>query len=188
MAHRGCREARRDWASRCCRCSTRMRDSAARRRRPGSGASCIRRTRLRTCIDRLRERAAEHGYVLGVAPHSLRAVTAEELGQIVRLAPELRRRSTSMPPSRRARSTSAYAATRMRPVEWLLTQARADARWCIVHATHMTEREIDGAGGERRGRGARADDRGRSRRRHVSRRSRTSRPTDASASAAIRTP
>ena len=30
--------------------------------------------------DRLRERRAEHGYVLGVAPHSLRAVTPEELG------------------------------------------------------------------------------------------------------------
>jgi hypothetical protein len=29
----------------------------------------------------------------------------------------------------------------MRPVEWLLTQAHVDARWCIVHATHMTERE-----------------------------------------------
>ena len=30
----------------------------------------------------------------------------------------------------------------MRPVEWLLTQAQVDARWCIVHATHMTEKEI----------------------------------------------
>ena len=29
----------------------------------------------------------------------------------------------------------------MRPVEWLVTQAKADARWCLVHATHMTEHE-----------------------------------------------
>ena len=35
-----------------------------------------------------------------------------------------------------------FAWSRMRPVEWLLTQASVDARWCIVHATHMTEREI----------------------------------------------
>jgi formimidoylglutamate deiminase len=32
----------------------------------------------------------------------------------------------------------------MRPVEWLLSQAPIDARWCIVHATHMTDREVNG--------------------------------------------
>ena len=37
-------------------------------------------------FDRLREGIGEHGYVLGIAPHSLRAVTPEELGQVVRLA------------------------------------------------------------------------------------------------------
>ena len=37
-----------------------------------------------------------------------------------------------------------YAWSRMRPIEWLLTQANIDARWCIVHATHMTEREVAG--------------------------------------------
>ena len=90
--------------------------------------------------DRLSERAAELGYVLGVAPHSLRAVTAEEIGQIVRLA------GPSTPIHIHAAEQTrevdeCYALTRMRPVEWLLTQAHVDARWCIVHATHMTERE-----------------------------------------------
>jgi formimidoylglutamate deiminase len=90
--------------------------------------------------DRLRERSAEHGYVLGIAPHSLRAATAEELGQIVRLA------GPSAPIHIHAAEQTrevddCFAATRMRPVEWLLTQAHADSRWCIVHATHMTERE-----------------------------------------------
>ena len=28
-----------------------------------------------------------------------------------------------------------------RPVEWLLDHAPVDARWCLVHATHMTEEE-----------------------------------------------
>ena len=28
-----------------------------------------------------------------------------------------------------------------RPVEWLLANAPVDARWCLVHATHMTEAE-----------------------------------------------
>ncbi|MET0344923.1 MAG: amidohydrolase family protein, partial [Casimicrobiaceae bacterium] len=37
-----------------------------------------------------------------------------------------------------------FAWSRMRPIEWLLTQANIDERWCIVHATHMTEREVAG--------------------------------------------
>ena len=29
-----------------------------------------------------------------------------------------------------------------RPVEWLLAHGTIDARWCLVHATHMVEREV----------------------------------------------
>jgi formimidoylglutamate deiminase len=28
-----------------------------------------------------------------------------------------------------------------RPVEWLLARGDVNARWCLVHATHMAERE-----------------------------------------------
>lgn len=31
-----------------------------------------------------------------------------------------------------------------RPVEWLLDNAAVDARWCLVHATHMEEGEVAG--------------------------------------------
>jgi formimidoylglutamate deiminase len=91
--------------------------------------------------DRLREATGKHGYVLGVAPHSLRAVTPEELGQVVRLA------ATGSPVHIHAAEQTkevddCYAWSRMRPVEWLLTQASVDERWCIVHATHMTEKEV----------------------------------------------
>jgi len=37
-----------------------------------------------------------------------------------------------------------YAWSRMRPVEWLLANQAVDQRWCMVHATHMTEREVQG--------------------------------------------
>uniref|UniRef100_UPI00131C6708 amidohydrolase family protein n=1 Tax=Methylocapsa sp. S129 TaxID=1641869 RepID=UPI00131C6708 len=30
-----------------------------------------------------------------------------------------------------------------RPVEWLLDNAPVDARWCLIHATHMDERETE---------------------------------------------
>jgi formimidoylglutamate deiminase len=87
--------------------------------------------------------APEHGFVVGVAPHSLRAVTGEELGHIVHVAP------ASAPLHIHAAEQTkeideCYAWSRMRPVEWLLTQANIDARWCVVHATHMTDREVSG--------------------------------------------
>ncbi len=92
-------------------------------------------------FDRLREGAGKHGYVLGVAPHSLRAVTPEELGQVVRLV------AADAPVHIHAAEQTkevddCFAWSRMRPVEWLLTQANVDARWCIVHATHMTDKEV----------------------------------------------
>jgi formimidoylglutamate deiminase len=93
-------------------------------------------------FDRLRERAAANGYVLGVAPHSLRAVTAEELGQVVRLADA--GGPIHIHAAEQTREVDdCFAWSRMRPVEWLLTQAHVDRRWCIVHATHMTEREVE---------------------------------------------
>ena len=80
---------------------------------------------------------------MGVAPHSLRAVTAEELGQVVRLAPP--GAPLHIHAAEQTREVDeCFAWSRMRPIEWLLTQANIDERWCIVHATHMTEREVAG--------------------------------------------
>ena len=33
------------------------------------------------------------------------------------------------------------AALGARPVEWLLNNANVNARWCLIHATHMTDAE-----------------------------------------------
>jgi formimidoylglutamate deiminase len=92
-------------------------------------------------VERLRARA--HGVVLGVAPHSLRAVTREELAEVVRMV------AADAPVHIHAAEQTGevdecYAATGMRPVEWLLAHARLDRRWCVVHATHMTARETAG--------------------------------------------
>ncbi len=91
--------------------------------------------------ERLQQGISTHGYVLGVAPHSLRAVTPEEMGHVVRLA------AADAPVHIHAAEQTkevddCFAWSRLRPVEWLLTQASVDARWCIVHATHMTEKEV----------------------------------------------
>jgi len=80
--------------------------------------------------------AATAPWNLGVAPHSLRAVTPEELSAIVALAP---RAPVHIHVAEQAREVAACVAwSGARPVEWLLDHAPVGTRWCAVHATHMT--------------------------------------------------
>jgi formimidoylglutamate deiminase len=91
--------------------------------------------------DRLARKAQEEDYVLGIAPHSLRAVTPEELHKILRLAtPRMPVHIHAAEQTREVDECHAWSG--MRPVEWLLAHAHVDARWCLVHATHMTDREV----------------------------------------------
>lgn len=78
---------------------------------------------------------------IGVAPHSLRAVTPEELRHLVALRPG---RPLHIHAAEQVKEVEAsVAALGARPVEWLLANAEVDARWCLVHATHLTEAETD---------------------------------------------
>jgi formimidoylglutamate deiminase len=93
--------------------------------------------RLYVALDAGRER---HGYVLGVAPHSLRAVTPDELTAILALP------RTDAPVHIHAAEQlkevqDCIAWSGQRPVEWLLDHAEVNRRWCIVHATHIAECE-----------------------------------------------
>lgn len=79
------------------------------------------------------------GAVLGIAPHSLRAATLEEIAAILPLAGS---GPVHIHVAEQAREIDdCLAATGARPVEYLLGGAPVDARWCLIHATHMTERE-----------------------------------------------
>jgi formimidoylglutamate deiminase len=77
---------------------------------------------------------------LGVAPHSLRAVTPEELAQVVALAPSGPIHIHAAEQTGEVEQCVAWSGAR--PVQWLLDNAHVDSRWCLVHATHMTENEI----------------------------------------------
>ena len=172
--------------SRCCRSSMRTRDSAERRPPPASDGSCTRSTVMRGSSRRSPAICRRPRCDLGVAAHSLRAVTPDELAAVVALAP------AGAPIHIHAAEQTKEVAECLawsgaRPIEWLLEHAGVDARWCVVHATHMTDRGNAPARRQRRGRGARADDRGGSRRRHVPRARVSRRAAAASASAAIRT-
>ncbi len=79
---------------------------------------------------------------VGVAPHSLRAAPPAELAACVtavadgpihiHVAEQL------------AEVEACRAARGARPVQWLLDHAAVDARWCLVHATHVDDAELAG--------------------------------------------
>jgi formimidoylglutamate deiminase len=79
---------------------------------------------------------------IGIAPHSLRAVTPESLAVVCRATPEGPIHIHAAEQLMEVEESDAVL--RRRPVEWLLANAGLDARWCVIHATHMTEPEVDG--------------------------------------------
>ena len=80
--------------------------------------------------------------VLGVAPHSLRAVSRNSLLQAVKIAPEqpfhihVAEQELEVEEVRNAWG--------LRPVEWLLENHEVDERWCLIHCTQMLPHEISG--------------------------------------------
>lgn len=83
---------------------------------------------------------------LGVAPHSLRAVTADELNSIVAQAQSI---DASMPihihaAEQQKEVDDSVAYSGYRPVRWLLNHQSIDMRWCFIHATHLDAGEVSG--------------------------------------------
>ncbi|WFU01595.1 formimidoylglutamate deiminase [Rhizobium sp. CB3171] len=87
----------------------------------------------RTIVDRV------PGAELGLAPHSLRAVTPEELAKLVPLAGDGPIHIHVAEQVKEVEDCIAWSGAR--PVEWLLDHAPVDGRWCLIHATHMTDDE-----------------------------------------------
>jgi formimidoylglutamate deiminase len=79
--------------------------------------------------------------VVGVAPHSLRAVTPDELKEVVALAGDTPIHIHVAEQVKEVEDCVAWSGAR--PVQWLLANAAVDRRWCLIHATHMTEAETD---------------------------------------------
>lgn len=77
--------------------------------------------------------------VVGVAPHSLRAVTPEELKAILPLGGTGPVHIHIAEQRREVADCLVWSGKR--PVEWLLEAMPVDTRWCLVHATHMTDAE-----------------------------------------------
>lgn len=78
---------------------------------------------------------------IGVAPHSLRAVTPEELAHLTALRPHAPLHIHAAEQVKEVEAS--VAALGARPVEWLLANADVSDRWCLVHSTHLTDAETD---------------------------------------------
>ena len=87
-----------------------------------------------------RQLAGHHDLAVGIALHSLRAVDPGDMRTL------LDGLDAAMPVHIHAAEQlqeveESVAALGARPVEWLLDNAELDRRWCLVHATHMTQEE-----------------------------------------------
>jgi formimidoylglutamate deiminase len=79
--------------------------------------------------------------VVGVAPHSLRAVTLEELRAVIGLAqggPVHLHIAEQVQEVDDCRQWCGRA-----PVTWLMDTVEVDDRWCLIHATHVVQEEFE---------------------------------------------
>ncbi|MBT2299476.1 formimidoylglutamate deiminase [Variovorax paradoxus] len=98
-------------------------------------------------LERLRPLCQAQGARLGLAPHSLRAVPPEALREALAGLDAI---DATAPvhihiAEQTAEVDACLAWSGQRPVAWLLDHAEVDARWCLVHATHMDADEYLGA-------------------------------------------
>lgn len=90
-------------------------------------------------IDQLQNVALPDDFQLGVAPHSLRAVSPKLLQALLD--------NTHNSPihihiaEQNAEVEEVQTHLGARPIEWLLANNDIDQHWCLVHATHMTAAE-----------------------------------------------
>lgn len=86
---------------------------------------------------------ADDQHAVGLAPHSLRAVTPEELREA---AEAYRGRGpVHIHVAEQLKEVEACVAwSGQRPVEWLLDHQEVDEGWCLIHCTHLTDEEVAG--------------------------------------------
>jgi formimidoylglutamate deiminase len=88
-------------------------------------------------MDKL-SRYTSSNIILGAAPHSLRAVPAEALAEIVKLSGPIHIHAAEQ--TKEVDDCLAWCGKR--PVQWLLDNHDINERWCLIHSTHLSEAEI----------------------------------------------
>jgi formimidoylglutamate deiminase len=78
---------------------------------------------------------------VGAAPHSLRAVSSGQLRELAAGLPAGRPLHIHIA-EQQLEVRQCLEATGMRPVDYLMRHGEVDARWCLVHATHLSDGEV----------------------------------------------
>lgn len=84
--------------------------------------------------------AALDDAVVGIAPHSLRAVAPDELAALATICPDGPIHIHIAEQEKEVADCLAWSGAR--PVAWLLDHAEVGRRWCLVHATHVDRSEV----------------------------------------------
>jgi formimidoylglutamate deiminase len=79
---------------------------------------------------------------VGLAPHSLRAATVEQIRETLLALPPERPVHIHIA-EQQQEVAQCLAWSGRRPVQWLFDQLDVDRRWCLVHATHLAQFEAD---------------------------------------------
>ncbi len=87
-------------------------------------------------LDPLRSAQVE----VGVAPHSLRAASVDQIREVLAALPSDRPVHIHIA-EQQGEVEQCLAATGKRPVQYLLDNFKLDQRWCLVHATHLDAQE-----------------------------------------------
>jgi formiminoglutamate deiminase len=85
-------------------------------------------------------RARHPDLVVGAAPHSLRAVTPESLRRLVEAYTAGPLHIHAAEQEKEVLDCLAWSGRR--PVRWLLDEVGLDARWCLIHCTHLDDGEV----------------------------------------------
>jgi len=78
---------------------------------------------------------------VGAAPHSLRAAGIDAIRELAAGLAQGRPLHIHIA-EQQAEVEQCLAALQRRPVEYLMEQVDIDARWCLVHATHLSDDEV----------------------------------------------
>ncbi len=93
--------------------------------------------RIIEALEPLRDAQTE----VGVAPHSLRAASAEQINTVLAALPAQRPVHIHIA-EQMAEVQQALDWCGRRPVQYLYEQVAVDPRWCLIHATHLLPEEV----------------------------------------------
>ncbi|GAB3432759.1 formimidoylglutamate deiminase [Massilia solisilvae] len=81
-------------------------------------------------------------FEVGAAPHSLRAAGAAQVRELAASLPHGRPLHIHVA-EQQAEVEQCLAACGKRPVEYLMERVGVDEHWCLVHATHLVDEEVE---------------------------------------------